>query len=501
LLCDLSTFAGGWTLEAAEEVCGQAGPEAPPLDVLDLLTQLVNKSLAVAEQAPGRPARYRLLETIRHYAREKLMEAGEGSAVRDRHLRYFLALAERGEPELTGPSQVEWLNSLETELDNMRAALEWALSCAVEEGLRLATFLGRYWDAHGHSREGSDWLARLLAQPEAQQYPGARARALGVQSGLYVTLGNLAEAEAAAEASLALCRAQADRAGEAYALMFLGQVIFLHGDIALATPLLEESLSLFRALGDKVGLADALLWFSLDHRDVQRAREGLNESLAIYREGGHLAGIAGSLTSLAQVAYWEGDFAGPVAWLEEALTLQRRLGSKSGVAWVMQNYGNLALWQGDYERAQACYEESIALSEAVGQRDFWSAANLAHAAARQGRLAQARARFRESIHRFAEARITIGVAYCMEGLASLALAENQPERAARLLGWADALREAIGDPRPPVEQRAVGGNLAIIHARLDDAAFAAAYAEGQRLTMEQVIAYSEEGGQAETDRS
>jgi predicted ATPase/DNA-binding SARP family transcriptional activator len=502
LLCHLSAFASGWTLEAAEGVCGQVSGEAegagetPSLDVLDLLTQLVNKSLVVAEQAPGETTRYRLLETIRHYAREKLMETGEGVAVRDRHLAYFLALAERAAPELTGPAQVDWLNRLETELDNVRAALEWAQACAVEAGLRLATLLGRFWDAHDHSHEGSDWLARLLQQPAAFPDSRARARALGVQGMLLVTQGNLAQAQTAAEASLAQCRAQADPAGEAFSLMILGQVTFMHGNIAEARPLLEESLALYQALGDKVGPADVYSWLSLDHRVAGDARACLEESLAINRELGHVGGIANSLVSLAQLAYWEGDYVTPLKCLEEAMVLQRQLGSKSGVAWVLQNYGNLAFRQGDYEQARARYAESIALSEAAGQHDYWSLANLAHIAVRQGNGRQARTLFEESLQKFREAEINNGLAYCMEGLAALAVTQGQPQRSVRLLAWADAIREAIGDSRPAVEQVVVDCDLATIHRSLDEAAFAAAYAEGQRMTMEQAIAYALEPGPA-----
>jgi predicted ATPase/DNA-binding SARP family transcriptional activator len=500
LLCQLSAFAGGWTLEAAEGVCGQAGGAAeglvatPPLDVLDLLTQLVNKSLAVAEQTPGETARYRLLETIRHYTREKLLEIGEGAAVRDRHLGYFLALAERAEPGLTGPAQVDWLNCLETELDNVRAALEWALESAVEAGLRLATLLGRFWAAHDHSREGGDWLARLLQRPDALQCAQARARALGVQGMLLVSQGNPVQAQAVAEMSLALCRAQADKAGEAFSLMILGQVAYLHGEFALAQPLLDDSLALFRALGDKVNTAEALSWASLDRREDCRARACLEESLAINRELGHVAGIANSLVSLACQAYWEDDYVAPAAWLDEAMTLQRQLGSKAGMAWVMESYGNLAFRQGDYERARACFEESFALNAAAGQHDYWSRVKLAHIAARQGQWVQARSTFAEVIQGFSEARISNGVAYSMEGLAGLAVAEGQPERAVRLVGWADAIRQAIGDFRPPVEQKTVDGDVAVARSQLNEAVFAAAYAEGQRLTMEQAIAYALEPG-------
>ncbi|HLF29012.1 MAG TPA: tetratricopeptide repeat protein [Anaerolineae bacterium] len=498
LLRSLSVFSDGWTLEAAEAVAGHAGTRSASYAVLDLLTQLVNKSLVVAEREPGADPRYRLLETIRQYAREKLFEAGEGGDVRNKHLEYFLAFAARAAPELTGPDQAAWLNRLEEELDNIRAALEWALEHEVEAGLRLASTLRRFWDAHSRSREGNDWLGQLLQPPETLSHPQVQAKALAVQATLLVTQGDPAPAYSAAEASLALFRAQADKSGEAFSLMTLGQVSFIQGDVVSGRPLLEESLALYRTLGDKVGQADALAWLGVDRRDLDRSRELLQESLALNRELGHLAGIAGSLVSLAQQAYWASDYSTPLHWLEEAMALQRQLGSKSGMAWVSEIYGNLALRQGDYEQARACYEESIALNEEAGQHlaSLWARVNLAYIALRQDEAAQARTMFAENIRHFQEARINIGVIYSIEGLASLAARQGQAERAVQLFAWAEAQRGAIGDARPIVEQSDVERDLALVRAQLDAAAFVAAGAAGQAFTLDEAIAYALEQANA-----
>ena len=160
LLRRLSVFAGGWTLEAAEEVGSGDGIE--PDEVLDLLTQLVNKSLVIVmEQSPSGETRYRLLETIRQYAREKLLEAGGGEVVRHRHLAYLVKLVEQAEPELYRSQQVRWSNRLEDEIDNLRMALEWALATNVESGLRIAAFPWRFWQARGYLQEMGEWLAQL----------------------------------------------------------------------------------------------------------------------------------------------------------------------------------------------------------------------------------------------------------------------------------------------------------------------------------------------------
>ena len=175
LLQRLSVFAGGWTLEAAEGVCGFDGLE--DFEVLDGLGQLVKKSLVVADSQVGFAVRYRLLETIRQYAREKLLDAGTGVDVRTRHLNYYLELAEQAEPHLRGPDQVDWLDRLEAEIDNLRAALEWSGEDQVEKGLRIATSLKWFWHARVQSYQGviTDWLDRFLtAYPTDEELPQQR---------------------------------------------------------------------------------------------------------------------------------------------------------------------------------------------------------------------------------------------------------------------------------------------------------------------------------------
>lgn len=494
LLRRLSVFTNGWTLEAAEHVASDSSGVLAAEDLLDLLAQLVNKSLVVVEGEPRAEARYRLLETIRQYAREKLVAAEGGHAVRRRHLAYYLQLAEQAEVALAGPDQVTWLNRLEVELDNVRTALEWSLESEVEAGLRLASALMRFWEAHGRTHEGTNWLSQLLHQPEADAHLEAKAKALSAQSALLVDHGAFAQAVSGAEASLALFRAQGNRQGEAFALMLLGQVSFLQGDVVAAGPLLEQSLALYRAIGDKLGQAEVLSWLSLDRRDHDRPRVLLEESLALNRELGHLAGIASNLVSLAQLDYWRNEFSTAPQWLEEALALQRQLGSKSGMAWVLENFGNLAFRQGDYARARDYYEECIVLSESIGQtiNGLWARANLAHIALREGQVMPARAALAECLQRFQDLQINIGVLYTVEGLASLAARQGQAARAVRLFAWADGERERIGDPRPPVEQASVDDDLTRARAQLDEAACVASQAEGRAMTRAQAITYAME---------
>ena len=244
LLRRLSVFAGGWTLEAAEEVCaddaGAMGlapvPGQPhfdqnteagvlPLqqaDVLDLLTHLVDKSLVVLDEQAVEP-RYRLLETIRQYAREKLLESDETNAIRDRHLAHFLKLAEDAEPHLSGPAQATWFARLERDYANLRAAQEWSLQESdASHGMRLATALFTLWQVRGPGREGVDWLVRAVSRPEAAAPSLVRAKALSATARVLLSMGELVRSNPYAEESLAISRALEYRPGVARALLCSG---------------------------------------------------------------------------------------------------------------------------------------------------------------------------------------------------------------------------------------------------------------------------------------
>jgi predicted ATPase/DNA-binding SARP family transcriptional activator len=492
----LSVFVGGWLLDSAEAVVADSLPSSESItaeDVLDLLTQLVNKSLVIAEQCPDE-VRYRLLETIRQYAREKLLDATEVEVevVRARHLDYFTALAERAEPQLAGPQQVQWLDRLEAELDNLRAALEWALVSNVSAGLRLASALARFWDAHNYNREGGEWLSQLLQRPEALLDVPVRARALAFQSLLLGMPGKKSVAQSSAETALALYRSLGDKWGEAYCLMLCGASWSMDGDIILGRSLLEQSISIFESLDNKLSLAEALNWLSMDHRESQAAREVLQRSLQLNRQLGHLAGIASDLVGLAQQYYWDGDYESGERWLAEALALQQELGSQTGQAWVYENYGNLMFRRGDYARAQEFYAKSATLNEGVGHVHgiLWAQTNLAYIALRTGQIEQARSMLAETVQGFREAHITIGVIYSIEGLAGLAAQTRHLEKAARLLGWANTLRDVIGDTRPHSEQLDLDRDLAPLFTGLSESQRNAALTSGKTLTLDQAVDYA-----------
>ena len=488
LLRRLSVFAGGWSLVAAQTVCADAA--LPEADIPDLLGGLVNKSLVQVLRRKGRELRYRLLETLRQYGQEKLLDAGELSSTRDRHLAHYVSLAEQAAPGLKGANSVTWLRRLDDELDNLRLALEWALENNVEAGLRLVSPIGRFWYLRGRAREHCDWITRLFDKPEAQDHPVLHARALGMKASDLYALGDLTQAQACAEKSLALCRELGDRQGKAYSLYILA---YVQGDVFATRRLLEDSLALYRALGDKAGQAEILHELGFNSGvDSERARAFEEESLALYREAGDQIGIASQLAALAILLSQLGDYATARQLIEEALPMQRQLGLKNEIPYSLTTVGQLAFWQGDWQQAHVYLDESIALFDEIGQsgQGFWACAQLAYILLREGDLASARLGFNNSLKRSHHIGGMVGTVFVLEGLASLAVAESRPERAASLFAWADEMRRRIGNDRPANEQANVDRDLAAVRAQLDEAAFQAAQVAGQAMTLEEAIAYA-----------
>jgi predicted ATPase len=345
----LSVFSGGWTLEAAESVC--EGGSIETRDTLNLLEQLINKSLVIMEEIQGE-TRYYMLETIRQYANEKLVES---DAQRGQHAACFLILAETIEPYLEKPEQASWLDKLEREHNNLRAALRWAHEKGqVELGLRLASALCLFWFMRGHLSEGLVQIGEFLALSERTVNATTRAKAL-------------------------------DHAG---------MLARYQGDLKRAQDLIAESLSLRRELGERHGVADSLsnLGFVVLHQgDFTQARQLYSEALVIHRELDNQQGIADSLSHLALMAFYEGDYESAQAMDEASLVIWRRLGDQQGIAWALHRLGNVKLHQGEYAAARDLFKESLAISNDVGFKwgIAFAAEGLASVAACTGQAARA----------------------------------------------------------------------------------------------------------------
>jgi non-specific serine/threonine protein kinase len=330
LFCRTSVFAGGWTLEAAEAVGTGSGIQEG--DVLDLISRLVDKSLVVAEASPGAGGalRYRMLEPVRQYGRERLEESGETETARRRHALWYLALAEEAEPKLIGAEQARWLEQLETEHDNLRAALRWFLERGeAESGLRLAGALGEFWRVRGHLREGLRALEAALENGKDAPPTLARAKALAHAGYIAWNRVDFERATVFSEEALALSRKLGDKQGAAAALYHLGMVA-IYGRMRAeeAWMLFEESLALRRELGDGTGAGRTLQrmgLISVVQHDFERASALYEESLALARETKDKLGIAMALWLGALAYLGRGDNREVEMLCGEGLDLARQL--------------------------------------------------------------------------------------------------------------------------------------------------------------------------------
>ena len=498
LLRWVSVFAGGWTLEAAEQVCGGDGMEAG--EVLDLLSGLVDKSLVVFTEGREGGGRYRLLETVRHYGRERLAETQEERKGRERHGDYFLTLAENTAPKLRGSEQVQWLKVLEEEHDNLRQALtlyaeDAADGEAGEKGLRLGAALQQFWGTRGHLSEGRERLRTLLAHPGGQELTRARAEALNCAGALTSMQGETAHARVLYEESLAIRRELGDKSGIAISLNNLGLVAKDEGDYAHARILYEESLAIRRALGNKSGIANSLIGLgnvAYLQGDYAHTRALYEESLAIARALRNKTGMAHSLLGLGNVAQEQGDYGHARILYEESLAIARELGNKSGIAHSLGNLGSVVQAQGDHAAAFVLLEESLMIARELGDKGGIanSLLGLGNAAYSQGGYAHARALYAESLTTGRDLGDRRVIAYNLEAFASLAAQERQEERCVRLWGAAAALREALNSPLSPDESAKQRRETTAVQTALREDAFAAAWAQGRALTLKQAISYA-----------
>ena len=486
----LAVFVGGWTLEAAEPICSDESVKSE--DVLALLEQLINKSLVIKEEIEGE-SRYHMLETIRQYAYEKLLESEETAQMRDRHLDYFRTFAEKAETGILNADQVAWLKKLDHEIDNIRLALDWSQQDRAEDGLRLGSAIWRFCLRYSYTNELVEKLNQLLQHPQGIRRTAARAKTLYILTILAVWQSgqrNYARQHALAEECLAIYRELGDPKGEAAALYAMGVGENQYGDPD-ALSFLLQSLALYRAINDKTEICDVLIVISQVSTDPIQRQSCLEEALALARQRGDAVTMAGALDNLGNLAMDMRNLSQSRSYFEESLKVQLPLGAP-GYITTLKYFVNVAMYEGDFLQARALCNEVRSLSEKAGMtmtwQYLWSLANIGEIELREGNIAQAKEIFSLAIQQFQKANRLDGVIYIIEVLASLNVNQGQPECAARLFAWADAMREKIDDQRPPMEQDSVDKDLAVIHSQLEEAEFAKFSEDGRALTMEQAIA-------------
>ncbi len=511
----LSIFAGGWTLEAAEAVINaDQQANSTGLQVLDGIASLLDKSLLFQIALDDEEPRLIMLETIREFGRECLEALGEMEATRQGHAIYYLALAEKAEAELGGPQLVAWLDRLEREHGNLRAALHWFLEQGRAEGdesgsdpgrniemaLRLGAALERFWVVRGHRSEGRAILERALAGSKGVAAP-VRAKALITAARLAFSQSDYERGEAMAREGLALFRKLGDMRGIALALDRLGMAAWRRGNFAAARSLMEEDLSLFRELGDKERVAWSLFTLGLldsKQGDYARAQTLFEESLSMHRALGNKRGMAASLNQLAGgMLVTQGNQELARCLLEEALSLNKEIGDKEGIAVSSSLLAELALGQNDLATSRSLSEESLVLYREMeypkGAAESLSL--LARIATARGDYGSARALCNECLAIAKELGDRELLASGLERLAEVIAAQESGGtptqgalRAAKLLGAAQSLRESISAPIPPLERATHVCSVSAIRAQLGEETFANALSEGRSMTPEQALA-------------
>jgi predicted ATPase/DNA-binding CsgD family transcriptional regulator len=475
----LAVFVGGWTLEAAAAICGEANESEA--DLLDRLAVLVDANL-VRQDASGGEPRFTFLETIREYASERLSDSGEAAQLYERHGAYFLALAEAADPKLKTGEQLVWLARLEVEHDNLRAALARSLGTTgtwsdAALALRLAGVLAWFWWMCGHYGEGRRWLNAALAAGEEAPV-GARAKALHGAGMMAFGQGDFAETVALQERSLALYREIGDTWGVAWMLGSVGVARRrLNRADVRAVILLEQGLALFRQLGDPWHTAWHLCALAGYAPSKERARTLLDEALALYRQVGCAWGIGNVLDSLANLDLSWGNLDRAEELLDEAIPFLQTIGDKRGLGFLRFSQGRLARTRGKIERAGACYVESLQIARDTGDK-----ASIAEALFEIGKLLCEKGDFERAARLFGVVTTTLAL-----GNASVPPIPNeQPgqESSSATVAGRQSTRLTVSVDRGELEQY-----LATIVAALGTARANAARERGSVMSLDEAIAY------------
>jgi len=452
LLRRLAVFAGSFPFDAVEEVC--TGQGIRPDEALDLMTRLVARSMVTTESATTTEVRYCLLETIRHYCRDRLCEADETKAVRRHHAAWYSVLAERAEPELTGPGQETWLIRLDLEHDNLRSALHHSVSRRRgeapdgedETALRLAGALILFWRIRCHYTEGRSWLELALESAKAAPIR-LKAKATWGRALLAAMVGDYATAAPAADVSLDLWKAIGDPEGIGRALLLVGTCGLYTQGVASSVPVLQQAVALARQVGDRWCLAHGLALCGSSYNqlgDVAAARPMLEECIGVAIEGGDRQCLAFGLDALGHVAFCEGRYDSAEALLGEALALARATGGAYETAGALTDLAQVTIGRGDHARARTTLDDALAIARSTNSVDA-----TIYALEVLGRLAEA-----EGDHDAAEQVFSEGLALAkaasgtsaasLQGLGEVALARGDAESAELSLEQALALARGSG---------------------------------------------------------
>lgn len=493
LLRRLSVFAGGFTLGAVDAVCGDRLLDGRAVD--DLLRRLVDRSLVTASE-PMESTRYSMLETIRQYAAERLLEAGEVEELRRRHAGWFVAFAEEAEPGLLGADQKTIMDRVEEEHDNLRQSLAWATDSGdgPSIGLRLAGALHRFWLPRGYIAEGRRWLEQALSRPGGA--PLERVKTLA-GAGLLAAYGHgdYAVARDFHREALEIARSTGDRAWIADSLLRLGSIEMVLDEWATASQLFEESLAIAREAGPQLVVIESLLdlaSIATWRGQYEVARRRSEESLTLARSLGHIRQMGRCWGHLGRIAYAEADFEAARSLTLKKMSIDHELGDRWGEAGTRNDLAAIAFAEDDRATARSQCEQSLAISREIehGPAIVQTLLRLVPIALAEGNLNEARALLEESLARQRKTGDRIFAAWILEEWGALADALSYPKRAARLYGAVDAIREEVGSVRPQPEEPVWRRRLDDVQSTLGSESFAEAWSEGRKMSQEAAVEYA-----------
>ena len=461
LFARMGVFKGGWTMDAVEVIAGIPFESAEfghvNIDPLVQLPSLLDKSMVVRETV-GDEMRFRMLETVHEYARERLESSGEMDMLCQRHINYYLRLAEAAQPKLESAQAAIWVDCLEQEHDNMRAALQWALGHdnQQETALLLATTLGSFWSSRGYLGEGRRWLEAALSYGSNNTPPETRARAFRDAAWLALSQGDCNQAEKFVAMGQELWEALKD---DPDVTCIMGLILDGQGKYEQACLLLQAALESYRMLNDKKNIDFALHLLgqiAMKQADYDVAEAYLKEALAIKRQP-LKSDLARSILTLAHISRLKGNYVQACKQYEECLVIFKEVGLAWGVAHCLLNLGKIASERRNFDQAQPLYLESLKIFDELGDHS--------------------------------------GLAYTLEAQANLTGLKRQIERAARLWGAAQALRKALSAPLPPAdfiqfEEEVKNVRDYLAEAGYSDAEFMASWRAGQAMSLEDAIAFA-----------
>ncbi|MCC7207265.1 MAG: tetratricopeptide repeat protein [Anaerolineae bacterium] len=459
LFAQIGVFAGGFTPDAVEAVCG--GMDGSPLDTYHGLESLLNKNLIrLLPSSAGQPEpqRFAMLETMREYALERLAESGTTALVRARHARYFLDMAEHVAQLHSQPGAEALLAQMESEHDNLRAALAWCIESGEtgdgDMGLRLVASLSRFWEVRGYLAEGRRWFD-AVENASAQPCSATRALALAGIGDLAYLQCDYTSSQALYEAAIAIFKALRDEQSAARVLISLGEVATEIGDYEAAFARFESAYATLRQGGDRLDNARALTqlgYGALRAGDLDQAQVWLDEGCALYRSEGQHIGVALAMSGLGEIAIRRRDLPGARRFLGEALALRRQLGHKWGIAVALGSLAWAALLGGDEDHALQLLRESLALRRELGDPG--------------------------------------GIAWCLEKLAEMAWSHGRAAHAARILGAAQEIRARVRSVIDPSDRTHYDTLVRAVSEALALDLFTALHAEGASMSVEQAIAFA-----------